>query len=219
MFNLYEGNVVNSLKADDMHGTTNAQTVFRNYFIGKEPEKTVNTIPKQLEAYSRHYNLIGNVLGTVGYHSVYETSTATGGADANSSVFVLGYNQDCGLGLPGMSYDVNVRTTLMRWGNYDVASGAVRWNNSEVPAQIPLYSNAVPASHRLPASFFLTAKPSWWPSAVPWPPIGPEVTDGPGPGGHAYQIPAQVCHNNTSRNSAGLPLFNPGSCYSASAMF
>ena len=49
------------------------------------------------------------------------------------------------------------------------------------------YSNTVPLNQSLPASLFLSAKPSWWQGA-PWPAVGPDVNGGNGPGGHTYDI-------------------------------
>jgi hypothetical protein len=86
------------------------------------------------------------------------------------------------------------------------------------------FQNPLPAAETLPASFFLSSKPSWWDTAFgtpPWPAIGPDVTGGPGPGGHAYAIPAELCYENTPNDSSypqdasGLyvKLFNAGKCY------
>jgi len=122
----------------------------------------------------------------------------------------------------------------MRWGNYDVVTGAVRWCGnssspgwattcgaaSEVPTALSKYANAVPATTSLPASFYLSAKPSWWPSAKAWPPIGPDVTGGniAGVGGHAYTIPAQDCYLNVMggaiNGTGGVLTFKAGRCYS-----
>lgn len=76
------------------------------------------------------------------------------------------------------------------------------------------YQNPVPASDALPASFFLAAEPSsWWsvwtnyPSdtsvyTAPWPPIGPDVTGGTGPGGYGYATPAQAAYLDLPVDSA-----------------
>jgi hypothetical protein len=74
--------------------------------------------------------------------------------------------------------DSLVATTAMFWGNWDTATAAVRWNASEVPTGLSSYSNAVPSSQTLPASFYYSSKPSWWPSGKAWPPIGPDVRGG-----------------------------------------
>ncbi len=76
----------------------------------------------------------------------------------------------------------------------------------------------------IPASFYLSSKPSWWTSAIPWPAIGPDVTGGTGPGGHASLTasnPAQNCYLNVMggvEGGAGGPLsFNASTCYSSIA--
>ena len=103
----------------------------------------------------------------------------------------------------------------MRWGNYDTVTGAARWDASEVPSGINPYGNPEPASHLLPSSFFLSARPTWWRTrwgTPPWPAIGPDVTGGPGPGAHAYAIPAQICYENTS-STGGILNFSAANCY------
>lgn len=82
---------------------------------------------------------------------------------------------------------------------------------SEVPTGISVYPNSTPASTSLPCSAYLSCSflpsggtgYSWWKANInyptstafyiaPFPPIGPDVTGGPGPGGHAYHIPAEA---------------------------
>src|SRR5205809_6767610 len=46
-----------------------------------------------------------------------------------------------------------------------------------------------------------------------WPAIGPDVTGGQDPAGHAYKIPARVCYDNTSKDSNGILIFNANICY------
>ena len=73
-----------------------------------------------------------------------------------------------------------------------------------------------------PPSFYLSSKPSWWTSTIPWPAIGSDVTGGTGPGGHASLTasnPAQNCYLNVMggvEGGAGGPLsFNASTCYSS----
>ena len=115
--------------------------------------------------------------------------------------------------------DALTKQSLLRWGNYDVVSGAVRWcGNSTSPewyticnsiSEIPttgikfINDNPVPASTTLPASFYLLARPLFWPTrwgTPPWPAIGPDVEGGTAPDGvdgRSYAIPAQLCYTNT----------------------
>jgi len=123
-----------------------------------------------------------------------------------------------------------VKTTLLRWGNYDTVNDAARFLASEIPTSgvRSLNGNFVPATQTLPASFFLPGKPSWFttPWGEPaWPPIGPDVTGGnhpdPGLNGHAYKIPARLCYENSPVDSGysviqrdrGFLLFNATACY------
>jgi hypothetical protein len=98
-------------------------------------------------------------------------------------------------------------SSLMRWGNYDYATGATRWNSGEIPAGLP-----VPPTQSLPPSLFLASRPDWW-GATPWPAIGPDVTGGADASGHAHRIPAQRCYETSGRNTDGTLIFNPGQCY------
>jgi hypothetical protein len=208
--NLFEGNVGNEFVMDLSHGTSNLPTLFRNQLTGLEPNKTQsNTAVINILGYNRLINIIGNVLGTSGYHTVYEDSQTPSGTPGNPdrSIYLLGYTgvfERISLGLP---YDPLVVSTLLRWGNYDYATKQTRWKPAEIPA-----GNAVPATQTLPPSFFLSSRPSWW-GTMPWPAIGPDVTGGQDPSGHAYQIPAQVCYKNTLKNADGTLVFNANKCY------
>jgi hypothetical protein len=63
---------------------------------------------------------------------------------------------------------------------------------------------------------YLSAKPAFF-RLLTYPPIGPDVTGGTGPGGFAYQNPAQSCFLNTMggpANGTGDALtFNATACY------
>jgi hypothetical protein len=236
---LYEGNFAPQFYADNFHGTHNLVTVFRNQFIGNdgacyngtppygESACNTNQVAMDIRAYSRFYNLIGNVLGQGG--------TSNGYQSGSKPIYRIGGgNSANGVTVPS---DSLVASTLMRWGNYDVVSGAVRWcgnssspgwattcgSVSEVPMGLSKYANAVPATTALPASFYLSAKPAWWPSGKAWPPIGPDVTGGnsPNAGGHAYTIPAEDCYLNVMggapSGTGGVLTFSASRCYSTAS--
>jgi hypothetical protein len=215
---LIEGNTTGLWLQDSLHGTQNFFTGFRNYLSGWESGKTGNTNPFTAMAYNRFSNVVGNVLGRAGYHTKYEDSYGAANGDPNHSIYLLGFAESGETtSSAGVNADSRVKATLMRWGNYDVVTNSVRWNASEVPSGLSKYANPVPSSQNLPASFYLSSKPSWWTSSVPWPPIGPDVNGGTGPGGKAYDIPAQVCFNNTGNDPAfgslNVRLFNANKCY------
>jgi hypothetical protein len=208
-FILHEGNEGAGFTADVIHGTHNFITAFRNYFTGWETGKTAQTVPINLYSFTRYFNIVGNVLGTPGYHNGYE-STLPSFSNADTSIYRLG---DSG-NLPASFEDSLVKSTLLRWGNYDVVTGATLWNASEVPSGLSQYANPVPPDHNLPASLYLSAKPGWW-GTMPWPAIGPDVTGGTGPGGYTYRNPAHVCYDTTPKDATGILIFNANDCYGA----
>jgi hypothetical protein len=252
-----------------VHGTHHFETLYRNYLIGNNQSPcygspcTSQTIPVELYAGSRYINVIGNVLGKAGYHNNYQCSATSsiscssgahpGGTGSDTSIFYLGYTgngaqQDAAItgfcSSPSCSsrgaFDPQVNSYLMRWGNYDVVTGAVRWcgnssdtgwsgicgGASEIPAGIATYPNSLPTlgdtgagQTAMPASFYYSSQPSWWPSGKAWPPIGPDVTGGneAGTGGFANTNPAADCYLNVmagpSDGAGGVLSFNAASCY------
>jgi hypothetical protein len=210
---LHEGNDGVGFTADLVHGTHNFLTAFRNYFTGFETGKTAQTVPINLYAFSRYFNMIGNVLGTPGFHTNYESVPPSFTA-AEKSIYRLGSN---GNTLPASKQDPLVKSTLFRWGNYDVATGTARFLASEVPTGLSQFANGMPATQNLPASLYLAGKPGWWPPGTPWPCIGPDVSGGDmaNLAGHAYKIPARNCYDRTSKTN-GILNFNADSCYGSS---
>lgn len=228
---LIEGNQGSGFQADAIHGSHHFITAFRNVWSGYQKNNginpTGNTVPIILNALNRFFNLIGNVLGS--------TALPNNGYQSGANpIYVIGGGESSSYSVPS---DSNVARTLMRWGNYDVVTAAVRWcgnssdpgwsttcgSTSEVPGGIANFHNGVPATTTLPPSFYLAAKPSWWPSAKAWPPIGPDVSGGnlSGYAGHAYSIPAADCYTNamtgTSDGTGSVLTFNANSCYGSNS--
>ena len=206
---LFEGNVGSYDDLDDVHGSHTMDTEFRNYWNGYESNNgtmpTSNTSAVHFAAFSRYMNTIGNVLGTTGYFTSYQCAptSATAACPGSNwlSIYDLGFSANT-QGEPdpgGTPNDLLVLPTLMRWGNYDTATGAVRWcgnssdtgwaancsATSEIPTGDPYFPNIIPTigdtgagMPALPLSFHYSSKPSWWPAGIAWPPIGPDVTAG-----------------------------------------
>ncbi len=227
-YDLWESNNGPGLTADNIHGPSDFATAFRNRIDGKDPlnvdTKTEQTVPVDLYSFNRFFNIIGNVLGTAGYHNTYEVYTTTtgtqSGTNCDTTIYRMGWGGNCDNSQN--RGDPTLRSTMMRWGNYDTVNAAVRFAASEVPSSIGSYANPVPSNQVLPASFYLSGQPSFWSTAFgtpAWPAIGPDVTGGniPNVGGHAYMIPAQLCYNNTPNDSAygasNVRLFNAANCY------
>ena len=187
-YNLLEGNFSENLTADVVHGTQGLNTLFRNVLTGYELGKSCATIALVFDPFSRFENVIGNVLGSPGITTTYSILDNTG----NGGVYSIGNTHQ-------IAADPVVGTTLLRWGNYDNVTGAVRWcgnssdtgwsttcaSTSEVPTSISTYANGVPSKgdtaagqSAMPASFIYASQPSWWSSGKPWPPAGPDVSNG-----------------------------------------
>lgn len=235
VFNLWEGNIGPGFSGDNIHGTHHFETVYRNTLPGWQSQCTggacvSQTIPITLPAGDRYMNVIANVLGEAGYHTVYQCQAITSNtfcpqsftqSGKDTMIFNMGYVQNTysvdyqfcnslpagsctttstGLGADNLSlnWDTQVVPYLMRWGNYDVITGAVRWcgsssdtgwsttcgSASEIPTTITPYANSVPTlgdtgagQGALPASFYYSTAPSFF-GTVPFPPAGPDVANG-----------------------------------------
>jgi hypothetical protein len=244
LFSLAESNIGGGVYADSFHGTHAFNTDFRNRFDGRNQNNGVatssNTLAAILNPGTRYHNMVGNVLGTPGYHKNYKY---TPGSSATYDTSVI----SAGVYPSGSVTDSLTNSTSLFWGNWDSVTNAARWcgnstsagwssacgGASEVPSTLSAYANGVPGSTSLPASFYLTGKPSWWPIGKAWPAIGPDVTGGnvgqcsggtydsseatsssqcvggsltPVGGGKVVSIPAMDCYLNTMKgtvNGAG----------------
>lgn len=223
LMDLFEGNVMPSAMQDTIHGSHAMETYFRNRLIGRDTanSQTQQTVPFLLQSFSRYSNFVGNVLGLSGYHNNYQANFGGSSNNCNTSIYNLGWGgTSCATST--VNSDTLVVLTLMRWGNYDVVNGAVQWSSLEVPSGLSIFANAVPSTHVLPSSFYLSAKPSFWPSAKPFPGIGPDVSGGnvPNVGGFAYTNPAQDCYVNvmggSTTSEVGVLVFNAKNCYAQS---
>ena len=166
--NLFEGNYGTGMELDFTHGSASHNTVFRNRLHGPErPTQLNNTFAIQIQATNWWMNIVGNVLGTVGWHTNYAISVTSPASDndASRSIYKFGFVDDSGSLTFG---DPNVQATALIHGNWDAVTktnGGIVWN--------PTIS-----THTLPASLYLPGKPSWWGNA-PWPPFDPANPSAP----------------------------------------
>jgi len=233
MYNLLEGNDFTAFSSDTSHGTQHFTTLFRNRIYSGGGNPTFDAM-----SYDRWHNAVGNVLGDAGSVMYDCFNTTNNNCDRfHDTIFRTGFpSADAFVSQEyGINPDPLVHSSLLRWGNYDTVTGAVRWcgnssntgwssvcgGTSEIPTSDPYYPNTVPTvgdtgsgQQPLPPSLYQASQPSWWPAGKPWPPIGPDVTGGniPGLSGHAYTIPAVDCYKGISGNIAN---FNASACYSS----
>jgi hypothetical protein len=190
--NLWEGNNFFGIWADASWGASAVQTLFRNMLRGWQNGKSNATVPIMLASWDRAFNVVGNVMGQPGYANTYESyaTSATGGTNGgaiNTSIYGLGWSGNTGVGgcTTPPTCDPVVRSTLMRWGNYDTVTNGTKWDSAEASPAAVAYVNANFTSsyfsslaQTLPASLYYTSQPSWWPAPKAWPPTGPDVSSG-----------------------------------------
>lgn len=246
-FNLLEGNVVRKIWMDSIHGSSSNTTEFRNWTYGTSlicapvtdnTRATVDcTAPPAQSPYqesrtietnwlSRYSNPIGNVTGSAAQAALVNGSTlsqvavvqypSTVSYDHTAYNFAWGYGESdddgtgsgCDGGVTwGPCHSTDAYTTSYQQGNYTYTGNVTTW------------IGGTPVT--LPPSFYLAAKPGWW-GQLPWPSIGPDVTGGSGPGGHASLTASNAAMNcylnlmggNANGGGIGSPLaFNPVACY------
>jgi len=235
-YNLIEGNDTHTLVYDTVHGPHNFETVFRNRLGRQVAGKTAETSPGLVFAHTRYTQYVGNVLGTGGYHTNYESAVPTN-VSCDRSIYNLGWANTSCQNDSVVAQDPLVKSTMMRWGNYDTVNNAVRFVAGENGSGAVAFPALANPSQTLPASFYLAASPPpWWGTpwgTPPWPPMGPDVTsgtlsEGSGAsatlGGHANKIPSRRCYENTAKDTANygtlspVPLaFDAAACYTSAA--
>lgn len=165
---LFEGNWAPHIGAAATHGSASHLTFFRNFASSRARtvDATSNVEAVQLDAGMLYMNVVGNVLGRPG--AIYEPtpdpakpgqyrwSTLTW---PPNKIYLLG---GWAKGGSPQNFDPRVAATILRHGNYDEASGAVRWD-----PQV--------RSKTLPPSLYLGAKPAFF-GDLPWPWVDPVRT-------------------------------------------
>ena len=251
MMSLWEGNNIATFMGDVTHGTHFFITLYRNHFDGSARNNSCTTgFAMGALTNNRFFNFVANVAGSSGY-SQYE---GTLGSAGGNEIFDLGWMGN-NSGTPVTNDTNVKRTLLRwgNWDMFTSSNrtgtndqSGTRWCGSlantgwstacssitEVPAAITNFSNPLPTKGdivaglgALPASFYLSSKPSWF-GNVPFPAIGPDVAGGSAPntsstptGGHANKIPARVCYESLandpaySGSSPAIKSFNATTCY------
>jgi hypothetical protein len=197
--NLWEGNVMQGVWTDNVWGSSAQSTLYRNFLSGFQKlfrqdgtcfPILCESVPVIERANNRAMNVVGNVLGQPGVSVTYDihaTSSSTGTAGAeDTAIYSLGFATG-GFGAGGACVvtvcDPLASSTMVRWDNYDTVNKVVRQNTTEgCPASVPFVTanctNFSTPTTTLPASLYYNAKPSWWPAAKAWPPIGPDMATG-----------------------------------------
>lgn len=197
--NLYEGNVSPKFQADGYHGSSSHDTVFRNWLHGTSDKTSQFWICVNLNRFTRHYSIVGNVLGSRGHPWIYDNQDKGFGYDQHF-IYVLGMPNMGNGGFNGVAQpskgkpwadwarilagekgpgpggfqelDLDVRATTLIRGNFNYRHHAVPENESLRGAG-------------LPRSLYRTEKPAWF-GTLNWPAFGPDTAF------EYNRIPAQV---------------------------
>jgi hypothetical protein len=229
---LYEGNSIDEVMYDNSWGSSSQNTSFRNRMSGNSPNKNNYRTAVKINAQNHNMNIVGNVLGDPTFHTQYACDNSHLQSSDNM-VYDLGFWNNCWAGTG--SYDTVTQSSLMRWGNWDAVTwktngntNGVRWctgsgtgnsacTGSETASSDPTYPGLSSPSQTLPVSFYLSGKPAWF-GNVQWPAIGPDVSCTnnciANTASHAAKPPAQLCYENTAKDSGGfLTAFDANTCY------
>ena len=240
-FNLFEGNVVTTIKLDGVWGSNSHNVTFRNWIQQTSKvcspyttngrttvtstcfQSPYQTVGEQYDHLSDYGNSVDDVIGSAQLIALGETNLVnvhwiSGTANRNmfastSWGFTYGYGDDADDGSGnGCDGGTNCQSTSP-WLTSFVYNSYVAG-----PAATVCESGGATVScpTAAPPSFYLTAKPAWW-GSLPWPAIGSDVMGGTGPAGHANMIPAMQCYLGTMGGvdgGTGSPLsFNENTCY------
>lgn len=236
-FHLFEGNSFATINWDMIWGSASHGTLFRNRLNGRHPSKTAYTRAVEISAWNRYMNVVANVLGTTGHHTVYRCKYAGDWVNTNSgAIYDIAEAHSCsGPNNANVSYDATTYSSLMRWGNWDAVTYAANGNTngiryctasgqgnsacteSELGSGDPTFPALANPATSFPPSFYLGAKPAWFGNA-PWPAIGPDVTCtsncDSNSANRASKIPAQLCYENSAKDANGyLTAFDANACY------
>ena len=237
-FNLLEGNVLGSIYADSVWGSSSETTAFRNWVVGTsrvctplQGRGTVRcagtnghyafqaALAVQLSYVATRNNLIGNVLGSAQMQAL----RTPGGpvpqearleypahrAYETATAIAFGYGSENDDGQGDGCGGGAPPCHAANTSRTDVVDG--NYNNIT-----GLTEWLKPTGRTLPASFYLEEKPGWW-GSLPYPSVGPDVKGSQGPDGHSAGNPAETCYTGIMGGSDGGPssplVFDAAKCY------
>jgi hypothetical protein len=159
MFNLYEGNSISHLTADDIWGSSSHIVLFRNWLRGGQTGEGVPAAPDwgfyalDVWTLNHYYSAVGNVLGNSTWTSG-DRLRVTQSSHCSSSRIAYAYG--C-----GDIFSAKPSSTSINHGNYDfVSDGVAYWEGG--------------ADHTLALSMYYAAKPAFF-GDCGWPVFGPDV--------------------------------------------
>lgn len=219
MMNLFEGNIGVHFQPDSTWGSSSHSTIFRNYSTGSNAyippanargalqtgsptQETANSIAYSMDHDTQFNNMVGVIHGSnflVNNQGAPNKLVAPASGGGGPAGIAVGYLSASTSSTSPTSADA----TMFYHGVYNFTDGSFQWANG--------------VTQTLPASFYLSAKPTWW-GGIGWPAIGPDVTGGSisdsTTRGHVNAIPALNCFNiSTSNGTTNAGAFDANTCY------
>jgi hypothetical protein len=202
--NLFEGNIISHLAADDFWGTSSHDVFFRNWLWGDQtanwagavaPTGTPNSGFDAIDLYQsqEYYSFVGNVLGHTGLHTTWSAATLSITCSTNN----CGYEPPSAPGVysygsSSLGSAATSSGTILRHGNWDYkTNGVAFWDGGTI--------------HTLAASIYYASEPGYL-SGYPWPLEGPEGSP---------TTNANAAENCYLKGPATGVSFSPATCYTS----
>ena len=184
--NLFEGNVISHITADQVWGSSSHEAFFRNWLWGDETGQGVPNFPPSggydavdVHALNTYFSFVGNVLGNPYLHSNWSNATLDGTDHYASPSHPIVYSFDTG----SSGSIPSPRTTAILHGNYDFKTkGVAYWDGG--------------SNHTLANSLYYSSKPAFLGSCA-WPAFGPDLSP------ITSTIPAVARYNGSSACGSG----------------
>ncbi len=157
-YGIFEGNHADGMTADYIHGSGSHNTIFRNRLVGWEPGKTDHTYVIDIWRTNWNFNVVANILGKSGYHDTY--STVNGAGSPVTAIYRWGDHGN----YSSQVYDPVSLSSAIVHANYDVVTAGQVFDGG-IADHSPVSSYIYPSG-----------RPSWWGTALPWPPFDPAST-------------------------------------------
>jgi hypothetical protein len=167
--NLFEGNAISHIVADNYWGSSSHFVLFRNHFWGDQTGTGVPSAPTwgftpiEIWKNQNYYSLVGNVIGITGKqrnpnwssYVVRNTNCTSGGY---SGPYMVSY----GCNSNDSTYDPKPSSSSINHGNYDLkTNGVAYWEGG--------------ADHELRNSMYYSSKPSFF-GSLDWPVYGYDLS-------------------------------------------
>jgi hypothetical protein len=157
MFNLFEGNHISHLEADEFWGSSSHIVFFRNWLRGGETGTGVPSLPNwgffaiHVSKFNVYYSAVGNVLGEPSWSTGILRTTLSSQCGGSRTAYRYGCDP---------SFDLAPGATSINHGNYDfLTDGVAFWEGGN--------------NHTLRDSMYYNGKPAFF-SGCAWPAFGPD---------------------------------------------